>query len=140
MALILEALDHIHLDVPDKNDAADWYRDKLGFQVIESLKTWDTGNGPLTIGRGDLHLALFASNPHEPLHAIAFRCSGDAFMEWEAWLIDCGILDRCVDHDLAWSLYFSDPWGHTHEITSYDHSYIKAQKTGSARTDSVTFD
>jgi hypothetical protein len=26
-----------------------------------------------------------------------------------------------VDHDKAFSLYFSDPWGHRLELTTYEH-------------------
>lgn len=124
----IQSLDHVHLVVPDKDKAAAWYRENLGFTVVESLKQWDKDGGPLTIGRGDIHLALFASESYSPLNALAFRCSGPAFVEWEALLTRKGILDRCTNHDLAWSLYFHDPYGHRHEITSYDHAYIKDKK------------
>jgi hypothetical protein len=30
-----------------------------------------------------------------------------------------------VDHDLAWSIYFNDPYGHRFEITCYDYEYVK---------------
>ncbi len=29
-----------------------------------------------------------------------------------------------LDHDFAWSLYFSDPFGNPYEITSYDYGAL----------------
>lgn len=124
----LQILDHIHLEVPDKAAAAAWYRDTLGFEIVKSLQAWDTEGGPLTIARGDIHLALFASDSVETLNALAFRCDGEAFLAWEKYLAGKGLLDRCSNHGLAWSLYFHDPYGHRHEITSYDNDYIAAAK------------
>ena len=34
--------------------------------------------------------------------------------------------DLAVDHDKAFSLYFSDPWGHRLELTTYEHDAVRA--------------
>ena len=31
---------------------------------------------------------------------------------------------RLADHTLAWSIYFSDPFGNYHEITTYEHALV----------------
>ena len=31
-----------------------------------------------------------------------------------------------VDHDRSWSVYFSDPFGHRFELTTYDHEETRA--------------
>ena len=121
----LDTLDHVHIEVPDKQQAAAWYREHLGFEIIPALRHWDVPGGPLTIGRGDMHLALFAASDYQPLHALAFRCPADAFLEWKEVLTEKGLLERCTDHGEAWSLYFRDPFGHRHEITCYDHEPVR---------------
>jgi catechol-2,3-dioxygenase len=42
-----------------------------------------------------------------------------------------GLEVRVADHELAWSLYFQDPDGNTHEITSYDHEFVADRLNGS---------
>lgn len=121
----IDAIDHIHHYVDDKPSAAAWFQAELGFDVIDELRVWDTKQGPLTIGRGDVHIALFARTDISPASAIAFRCSGADFGDWFRRLKDRALLERCVDHGLAWSLYFRDPWQHMHEITSYDVETIR---------------
>ena len=34
--------------------------------------------------------------------------------------------ELAVDHDRAFSLYFSDPWGHHLELTTYEHEAVRA--------------
>jgi hypothetical protein len=35
-----------------------------------------------------------------------------------------------VDHETAYSIYFSDPYGHHLEITTYDHEAARAELAG----------
>jgi len=117
----LTGFDHIHLYVTDKHIAANWYAENLGFHIVDSLLPWDTANGPLTIEdeSKQIHLALFEKERFSPLTAIAFKTNGKDFLAWKKHLESLNILDRCADHQLAWSLYFHDPYGHSHEITTY---------------------
>ena len=56
--------------------------------------------------------------------AIAFGASGEEFLAWKAHLEGHGLDLRISDHDLAYSLYFSDPWRNLHEITTYERDYV----------------
>jgi len=120
----LDTLDHVHVEVPDKHQAAASYREHLDFQIVAALRHWDVAGGPLTIGHGDIHLALFAATDSEPLHALGFRCPGGVFLEWKRALTQQGLLGH-TDHGQAWSLYFHDPFGHRYEITSCEHEAIR---------------
>jgi catechol 2,3-dioxygenase-like lactoylglutathione lyase family enzyme len=122
----LNGIDHIHVYVPDREQAAHWFKEVLGLEIEESLRAWATEDGQLTIGdsSGRIHLALFQEAEIVPSTAIAFAADPQNFLEWKGLLEERGILDRCVDHDLAWSLYFHDPYGNSYEITTYDHAAV----------------
>lgn len=122
----LRGINHIHLAVPDKLAAAQWYEKMLGFHIVESMLSWNTATGPLTIEdeSGRIHLALFARDTYTPTSAIAFDASGEEFLRWKQYLEDAKLLERCTDHKLSWSLYFNDPYGHSLEITSEDTEAI----------------
>ena len=54
----LGRLDHVHIRVPDRGEAAAWYRENLGFEPVEQFDFWASGfeGGPLQIsadGGGD---------------------------------------------------------------------------------------
>ena len=124
----ISGIDHIHLYVPNKKEAEQWYRETLGFHVVEKLSVWDTEYGPLTIedSSGQVHFALFESENFEPLTAVAFKTDGKSFLQWKDYLEAKDLLSRCSDHKVAWSLYFLDPYGHSHEITTYDVDEVKS--------------
>ena len=44
-------LDHVHIRVPDRAQAARWYAEHLGFEPVEAYDFWATGfeGGPLQI-------------------------------------------------------------------------------------------
>lgn len=123
----LTGIDHIHLYVPSKQKAADWYIKTLGFRIVESLLSWNTEQGPLTIEdqSGQIHLALFQREDYPPSSAIAFKATGKEFIEWKKYLEESELLQRCADHSHSWSLYFLDPFRHSHEITTYDLDVIR---------------
>lgn len=129
----LNGVDHIHVSVRDRAAAARWYRDVLGFETVEALLPWAGKTGPLTIENreGSVHLALFERAEPTLTSALAMRTSGSGFLAWKAQLEDRGLELRITDHDLAWSLYFSDPDGNAHEITTYDHAWVR-ERIGSA--------
>lgn len=128
MAPTIDRFDHIHVYVKDRAAAEVWYERVFGFRRIEELAFWADG-GPLTITNesGSVHIALF-ERPPKPNHAtIALHVSREAFLAWlphaEAVL---GTKLEPVDHDVCWSLYFSDPDGNPYEITSFDYEEIAA--------------
>ena len=123
----LGGIDHVHIYVDRWKDAEEWYRKILGFKRVEKFMFWAVDGGPLTIQspKGDIHLALFERENHADTSAIAFGASGEEFLAWKAHLEDHDLELRVTDHDLAYSLYFSDPWGNLHEITTYDHDYVR---------------
>src|SRR5436853_963978 len=80
-------LDHVHIRVPDRAEAAAWYARHLGFEPVPEYKFWATGfeGGPLQISAdgGNTTLALFQASDDHPLIAqqtgVAFSVDLDAF-------------------------------------------------------------
>ena len=89
--------------------------------------SWAVKGGPLTLENpdGNVHLALFERDDHSGSSAIAFGASGDEFLTWKAHLESHGLELRVTDHTLAFSLYFHDPDRNMHEITTYEHDYVR---------------
>jgi hypothetical protein len=59
-------IDHVELFVRDRHDAAHWYRDVLGLEVVDGYQEWaDDPRGPLMISSdgGTTKLALFIRRP-----------------------------------------------------------------------------
>ena len=122
----LTGIDHLHVYVPNREQAAEWFKTVMGFQIVEAYKFWaENDQGPLTIEdpSGTIHLALFQRQDFAPSTAIAFGASGAEFLNWKAHLEGLDLVDRLSDHTKAWSLYFHDPYGNSYEITTthYDH-------------------
>ncbi|MEJ8567311.1 VOC family protein [Elongatibacter sediminis] len=122
----LAGIDHAHLNVGSKDEARRWYQDVLGFAPVESLKAWDTPNGPMTLedASGRIHLAIFEKPGPANESSIAFGTDGANFLEWKSHLQRKGLELRLADHELAYSVYFSDPWGNYHEVTTYDRDFV----------------
>lgn len=122
----LSGIDHVHVYVDNWNDAEEWYEKVLGFRRVEALMAWAVKNGPLTLENpeGNIHLALFERENHPDTSAIAFGASGEEFLAWKAHLEAQGLKLRLADHKMAYSLYFNDPYGNMHEITTYDRDHV----------------
>jgi len=123
----LNGFDHIHLNVLNRKKAAEWYENILGFTIVKSLALWaEDAAGPLVIKdpTGKIHLALFQTTNFTPSAAIAFNADGKEFLHWRDYLKKQDILLQCSDHKVAWSLYFKDLDGNSHEITTYDYDYV----------------
>ena len=136
-------IDHVELFVPDRHEAAGWYQRILGLDVVPAYQAWaaDPG-GPLMISSdgGSTKLALFEGQPQESrptagFHRVAFRVSADAFADFLLRLGDMQLkesggspvtLDSVVDHELAYSIYFCDPYGHRLELTAYEYEATRA--------------
>ena len=136
-------IDHVELFVPDRREAASWYRNVLGLEVMEAYRQWeDDPRGPLMISGdgGTTKLALFTGEPQGQrstagFHLVAFHLNAREFLTFVDRLPALGLRDHlgrdvtrdlARDHDKAFSLYFSDPWGHRLELTTYEHDAVRA--------------
>jgi len=131
-----DGIDHVECTVPDRRDAADWYREVLGFEVVADLAHWaEDPSNPLVISPDDgrTMLALFQGTPTAPgegsFSRVAIRATGAAFLDFIEACRDRPDLevdgpDTVVDHDDAYSVYFTDPWGHPLEVTTYDDQVV----------------
>ncbi len=134
----VERVDHVHIEVRDREQAAAWYTRVLGLAPHPTLAFWaDHPKGPLILAGGDGRpaLAMFAREP-EPTSrdsTVAFRMSGAAFCAFLDALGRLNLTNRAgrvvsradvVDHDVAWSIYFVDPDGNSIEVTTYDRDAL----------------
>jgi catechol 2,3-dioxygenase-like lactoylglutathione lyase family enzyme len=137
--LPLVTVDHIELFVPDRVEAATWYTRALGFRPVPGTEAWATDpGGPLMLSAdgGSTKLALFRGQPQGPQrtagwHRVAFRIDGPGFLAFLSHARNLGLRDRSHplrvrDHATAFSVYFSDPYGHRLEVTTYDHQAVRA--------------
>ena len=131
MAPKLSGVDHLHVNVGSWHEAEEWYRSVLNFKRVDALMGWAVKNGPLTIENpeGTIHLALFESDSPERTNVIAFGATGDEFLRWKTHLESKSLKLRVTDHKMAYSLYFSDPWQNSHEITTYERDHVAAKLT-----------
>ena len=124
-------LDHVHIRVPDRTEAATWYAEHLGFDPVEKYDFWAMGfeGGPLQISAdgGATTLALFEASEGHPMVAqqtgVAFSVDADSFMSF-ARSLPCGIDnpsgERLVLTDLV------DPWGNQYELNCYEYDRVRA--------------
>ena len=124
MAPTLQGIDHIHIFVTNRAASEEWYSRVLGLRRDAKFEPWTTSRGTLTIGNesGSVHLALFERPPEKCRSVIAFNTTASEFLAWRTHLaVALGRTIEAVDHDLAWSIYFTDPDENPFEITSYDY-------------------
>ena len=122
----LNNIDQIHVYVPKRHKALDWYSSILGLEPIQSLLFW-AKSGPLTIGNdeGSIHIALFEGEPNNNRSVIAFNTTGEDFINWHKNISNAlsGSIE-VDDHSVSFSIYFEDPYGNPYEITSYDYEIL----------------
>jgi catechol 2,3-dioxygenase-like lactoylglutathione lyase family enzyme len=140
-SLRLGRLDHVHIRVPDRAVAAQWYATHLGFEPVEEYRFWATGfeGGPLQISAdgGATSLALFQASETEPVvpQHVAFSVDAAAFVAFARSLPgeicspsgDALRVDDVRDFDLCWAFDLADPWGHQYELNCYDHETVRRQ-------------
>lgn len=136
-------LDHVHIRVPDRAEAARWYREHLGFEPVAAYDFWASGfeGGPLQISAdgGRTTLALFEvseGHPMEPQRTgVAFSVEPDVFVAF-ARSLPRGIdhpsgepltTAHLVDFDLCWAFDLVDPWGNRYELNCYEYERVKAE-------------
>lgn len=137
-------LDHVELFVPDRAEAAAWYGRVFACRALPGTEAWARHpQGPLMISPdgGRTKLALFTGEPQggrptAGFHRVAFRLSGAEWLAFLARLPGLGLAEeggaaRVVDHTEAWSVYFTDPFGHHLEVTTYDADLVR-QAQGAA--------
>jgi catechol 2,3-dioxygenase-like lactoylglutathione lyase family enzyme len=134
-------LDHVHIRVPNRAEAARWYSEHLGFEPVDQFDFWATGfeGGPLQISAdgGETMLALFEAGDGHPMipqeTGVAFSVDADTFIEFarslpgELIAPDGAPLtaDDVVDFDLCWAFNLADPWGNIYELNCYEYDRIK---------------
>jgi catechol 2,3-dioxygenase-like lactoylglutathione lyase family enzyme len=135
-------LDHVHIRVPDRAEAAHWYAEHLGFEPVQEFAFWAEGfeGGPLQISAdgGATTLALFEASEGHPmvpqLTGIAFSTDADTFVGFARSLP--GAIENLagqrltvgdlVDFDLCWAFELCDPWGNRFELNCYDYEPVRA--------------
>lgn len=135
-------LDHVHIRVPDRDEAARWYAEHLGFEPVQAYDFWASGieGGPLQISAdgGQTTLALFEAGAGHPLEVqktgVAFSVDADTFITF-ARSLPCGIdgptgeplaLHDLIDFDLCWAFDLCDPWGNLYELNCYEYDRVRA--------------
>jgi catechol 2,3-dioxygenase-like lactoylglutathione lyase family enzyme len=136
-------LDHVHIRVPDRAEAARWYRDHLGFEPVDDLDFWASGleGGPLQISAdgGQTTLALFGATEAQPMvplrNGVAFSVDAESFVAF-ARSLPCGIdnaagepltVTDLIDFDLCWAFELADPWGNQYELNCYDYETVRVE-------------
>jgi catechol 2,3-dioxygenase-like lactoylglutathione lyase family enzyme len=136
-------LDHVHIRVPNRAEAARWYAEHLGFEPVAAYDFWATGfeGGPLQISAdgGSTTLALFEAGEGHPLvlqqTGVAFSVDADTFMSF-ARSLPCGIdapsgdalvIEDLIDFDMCWAFDLVDPWGNQYELNCYEYGRVRAE-------------
>ncbi len=136
-------LDHVHIRVPDRAAAAEWYARHLGFEPVERFGFWaaDVEGGPLQISAdgGVTMLALFQASEGHPMvpqqAGVAFSVDVDTFAAFARSLpgeIDHPtgtrlVADDIVDFDLCWAFDLVDPWGNQYELNCYEYDRVRTE-------------
>ena len=137
------SLDHVHIRVPNRAEAAAWYSRHLGFEPVERFNFWahDVDGGPLQISAdgGRTMLALFEVSAGHPMipqrTGVAFSVDAETFIAFArslpgeianplgAFLAPSDV----VDFDMCWAFDLVDPWGNQYELNCYDYDVIRRQ-------------
>lgn len=128
----VEGVDHVHITVRDRDEAAAWYHRILGLiSPPEYSARASDPRGPkmLTTPDGTRCLALYAGESGSGMRAtICFRISAAGFASFLDRLDELDLDDRrggklrresVVDHGDALSVYFTDPDRNSIELTTH---------------------
>jgi catechol 2,3-dioxygenase-like lactoylglutathione lyase family enzyme len=148
-------LDHVHIRVPDRAEAAAWYAQHLGFEPVTEYDFWATGidGGPLQISAdgGKTMLALFQTNEGHPMIAqqtgVAFSVDADDFISFAHSLpveiknpLGQPLLPNdIIDFDMCWAFELADPWGNQYELNCYDYGRVQTDLIAHDRISPVRY-
>ena len=148
-------LDHVHIRVPDRAEAAAWYAQHLGFEPVEKYDFWATGidGGPLQISAdgGKTMLALFQTSEGHPMIAqqtgVAFSLDASDFISFAHSLpgeikSPAGqplLPHDIIDFDLCWAFDLADPWGNQYELNCYDYERVRTDLIEQERISPVRY-
>lgn len=148
-------LDHVHIRVPNREAAARWYVEHLGFERVEKFDFWAQGfeGGPVQISAdgGRTMLALFEATESHPMipqkTGVAFSLSADEFMAFAETLPGelCSpsgkklVVSELVDFDLCWAFNFADPWGNQYELNCYEYERIETELVKAKEIETVRY-
>ena len=120
----LEQIDHLALRCASPDATKDWYINILGFEHVFPGQWSGT---PIVLRLGSTFITLFPQKDNEPPSTngrawhLALRAATHAdFQTAQSELQARGIAFQFRDHDIAHSIYFTDPDGFLLEITTYD--------------------
>ena len=134
----VDGLDHVHVFVRDRAEAAKWYGSVLGFRRDARFGSWARElGGPLTLTAGDgvTHLALFEDSKRAgKATTVALRVDGASFLAFQKRAPQLPLFDKrrrpspphLQDHALSLSLYFNDRDGNPIELTTYEVDLVRA--------------
>jgi len=123
MAPTLLGVDHIHVFVQDRKAAEAWYSRVMGLSRSPGLEFWAADGGPLTLqdSANTVHIALFERERQANRATVALRTSAEGLSAWQSHLATFPEMKvNFEDHQVAVSIYFSDPDGNPFEITTYE--------------------
>jgi catechol 2,3-dioxygenase-like lactoylglutathione lyase family enzyme len=135
----VDGLDHVHVYVRDRAQAARWYGSVLGFRRDARFGSWAREiGGPLTLTAGDglTHLALFEDAKRAgKATTVALRVDGASFVSFHRRAGQLPLFDKrrrpsaphLQDHALSLSLYFNDRDGNPIELTTYEVDLVRAR-------------
>jgi catechol 2,3-dioxygenase-like lactoylglutathione lyase family enzyme len=119
----LEQIDHVALRCASPEASKAWYISTLGFEHVFPDQWSD---GPIFLRLGSTYITLFPQKGDEQASSgrvwhFAFRAKTYAdFQLAQTELQARGVPFQFRSHEIAHSIYFSDPDGLMLEITTYD--------------------
>ena len=130
MAIRVQHIDHVAITVRDIQGSIDWYTETLG---LEHRPVIEWGSYPQMVCAGETCVALFPASVDEPrdleegesartitMRHLAFRVDRENFDGAREAFAEKAVAFEFADHDVAPSLYVSDPDGHRIELTTYE--------------------
>ena len=135
----VDGLDHVHVFVRARAEAAKWYGSVLGFRRDARFGSWAREiGGPLTLTAGDglTHVALFEDAKRAgKATTVALRVDGASFVSFHKRAAQLPLFDKrrrpssphLQDHALSLSLYFNDRDGNPIELTTYEVDLVRAR-------------